>query len=164
MLVPVPIVWSYKCTEAYVTGEFNDYGLYELSGDTEKYTVIWVSPGVLFYRFLIDGVYTYDPNKPVENIDGAVYNVHYVETLPTALGDLYHMSINDIEEMDKRISSESVESESEDSNSDTSEHADVKSIERYDFSVQKLETLHDKFKQESYGFRSWVSKFIQKVL
>jgi hypothetical protein len=163
MLVPVPIVWSYNCREAYVTGDFNDFGLYELSGNAEKCTVIWVSPGLLFYRFLIDGHYTYDPEKPTENIDGQIYNVHYVESLPSPLGDLYHMSIHDIEEIDKRISLD-MESESEDSLSDTSEHASVRSICNYDFYIRRLEEMPQKMQEQTNGFRGWITQLIRKVL
>jgi hypothetical protein len=103
-LVAVPVVWKYPGREVYVSGEWNDFALTELVGEQEKIAILWLRPGGYFYRFLVDGSYTFDPLKDCVKEDSVWYNRLVVEELPEALNRLSTLSLEEMEELDREIS------------------------------------------------------------
>lgn len=72
--VSFQISWAKPCRKAYVSGNFNDFALTILSGDTKKFTNIMARTGRLLYRFKIDGIYQIDPEKPKTQFKNIFYN------------------------------------------------------------------------------------------
>ena len=100
----VPVVWKYPGKEVYVSGEWNDFAQTELLGEQEKIAILWLRPGTYFYRFLVDGSYTFDPLKDCAKEDSVWYNRRAVEELPEALNCLSSLSLEEMEELDREIS------------------------------------------------------------
>lgn len=103
-LAAVPVVWRYPGREVYVTGNLNDFAMTELMGEQEKIAVFWLRPGLYFYRFLVDGSFTFDPLKDCVREDSIWYNRLVVEELPEELIRLSSLSLEQMEEMDKELS------------------------------------------------------------
>jgi len=103
-LVAVPVVWKYPGREVYVTGDLNAFAMTELVGEQEKTVVFWLRPGLYFYRFLVDGSFTFDPLKDCVREDSAWYNRLVVDKLPEELSFLSSLSLEQMEEMDKALS------------------------------------------------------------
>jgi hypothetical protein len=101
--VPIPIVWPHGGNEVYVTGDFNCYSLVMLTGDAEKFCVVWCDPGVHLYRFMVDGSYKCDLNKPVKESEDVLYNVVEVADLPQPISNLHLLSLEDLEKLDSQL-------------------------------------------------------------
>jgi hypothetical protein len=101
--VPVPIVWPYDGSEVYVTGEFNTFSLTLLTGDKEKFCVVWCNPGSYLYRFCVDGSYTCDPNKPTLLSENVTYNQFEVADLPEPISNLQQLSLEELEKLDSQL-------------------------------------------------------------
>ncbi|CAG9318966.1 unnamed protein product [Blepharisma stoltei] len=102
-LVPLPVVWQKPGREIYVTGDFNDFSLLPLNGETEKFAIIWVKPGKVLYRFRVDGIYMIDPNKPIKLLDGAEFNLIEVSKLPHAISDIQTLSLRELKDLDMNL-------------------------------------------------------------
>lgn len=101
--VPIPIVWPHGGTEVYVTGDFSSYSLIMLTGDTEKFCVIWCEPGMHHYRFLVDGSYICDNTKPKTLVDDILYNTIEVADLPQPISNLHLLSLEELEKLDSQL-------------------------------------------------------------
>ena len=101
--VPVPIVWPHEGAEVYVTGDFSSYSLTLLTGDKEKYCVVWCSPGTCLYKFMVDGSYTCDKSKPTVLSEGVLYNYTEVPELPATISNLQLLSLEDLEKLDMKL-------------------------------------------------------------
>lgn len=101
--VPIPIVWPHGGNEVYVTGDFNSYSLVMLTGDIEKFCVVWCDPGVHLFRFLVDGSYKCDPTKPVKVSEEVSYNYIEVADLPQPISNLHLLSLEDLEKLDSQL-------------------------------------------------------------
>lgn len=65
--------WNKSGDIVYVTGAFNSYNLLKLESDNmtnEKRATIWVKPGKVFYRYVVDGRELCDLDKPSEIVNG----------------------------------------------------------------------------------------------
>jgi Glycogen recognition site of AMP-activated protein kinase len=101
--VPIPIVWPHEGSEVYVTGDFNSYSLTLLTGEKEKYCVIWSNPGICLYRFMVDGSYMCDSSKPTTVCDDIIYNFIEVTQLPQPISNLHLLSLEDLEKLDSQL-------------------------------------------------------------
>lgn len=101
--VPIPIVWPHGGSEVYVTGDFNSYSLMMLTGDSEKFCVIWCDPGVHLYRFLVDGSYVCDHTKPTTLSEDTLYNTTEVADLPQPISNLHLLSLEELEKLDSQL-------------------------------------------------------------
>lgn len=101
--VPIPIVWPHEGSEVYVTGDFSSYSLTLLTGEKEKYCVVWCDPGTCLYRFMVDGSYMFDKSKPTVMSDGVLYNFIEVNELPPTISNLHMLSLEELEKLDSQL-------------------------------------------------------------
>lgn len=101
--VPIPVVWPHGGSEVYVTGDFNSYSLLLLTGEKDKFCVIWCSPGTCIYRFLVDGSYMCDKTKPTIASEGTLYNFIEVVELPQPISNLHLLSLEELENLDNQL-------------------------------------------------------------
>lgn len=104
-LTAVLIVWRYPGKEVYVTGEVNEYAMTELNGEQEKAAVLWLSPGKYLYRYVVDGSYAFDPLKDCVREGKTWYNLITVDPPPPALTCLSTFSLEQMEELDRGLTS-----------------------------------------------------------
>jgi hypothetical protein len=100
---PIVFNWNEACDEAFVTGDFNEFALTELEGDSVKTVVSWLKPGVYYYRFMVDGTYQPSQLKPTVLMYGRLYHQLTVESLPSEIRDLQHMTAEQLEKMDEEL-------------------------------------------------------------
>ena len=101
--VPIPIVWPHEGNEVYVTGDFSSYSLILLTGEKEKFCVVWCNPGLCLYRFLVDGSYICDNSKPTILSEDLLYNYIEVAELPSSISNLHMLSLEDLEKLDSQL-------------------------------------------------------------
>jgi len=101
--VPIPIVWPHGGSEVYVTGDFTNYSLMMLTGDSEKFCVVWCDPGTQLYRFLVDGSYVCDHTKPTVLSEDTLYNSIEVADLPQPISNLHLLSLEELEKLDSQL-------------------------------------------------------------
>ena len=64
----------------YITGTFQDYRLiklsdisYSRSGVAQKSVILWLKPGIYYYKFIVDGKELLDQTKKIEFYNGKIY-------------------------------------------------------------------------------------------
>lgn len=57
----------------------------------------------MYYRFLIDGIYRIDVNNPNEISNGILFNTIAVSSLPTAIGDIQTLSLQELQDFDSKL-------------------------------------------------------------
>mmetsp|Transcript_7183 Transcript_7183/g.13177 ORF Transcript_7183/g.13177 Transcript_7183/m.13177 type:complete len:226 (-) Transcript_7183:2074-2751(-) len=110
-LTPVVFSWSEPCSEAFVTGDFNQFALTEMEGEALKTAVVWVAPGTYFYRFMIEGSYRTHGERPTVLKYGRAYHPLTVEKLPPEISNLMYMSAEELEKIDFELFATETDSE-----------------------------------------------------
>lgn len=124
-LSPVVFTWDKPCTEAFVSGDFNQFALTELEGFSIKSKVIWIPPGTYYFRYMIDGSYITSEHFPSVPMYGRKYHQLVVELMPPEMKSLMSMTAEELEKFDGEMFCIETDSETSDISDDEEKSAQL---------------------------------------
>jgi hypothetical protein len=99
---PIVFSWEQPCTQAFVTGDFNDFALAELTG-ADKSAIIWLQPGIYYYKFVVDEVSLTSQALPTRTMYGMLFHRLEVKCPPQPIKYQSYMSAVELERIDEEV-------------------------------------------------------------